>query len=121
VIEFIVLLAIAPLVLAGQLLSDLWRLRQRLKQTPLHERNRTRAMFGAAALVGCAVLAVKGFPVVGAKATGIIAAIALLYLVVGVKGSHTASYDVISACWYAAAAVGSVVLLVFIRRHGWPL
>ena len=80
-----------------------------------------RATAGAAALVGCAALALKGFPVVGAKATGIIAAIAVLYLVVGVKGSHGASYDVMSAVWYGAAAIGSVALLFFIRLHGWPL
>ena len=117
----IILLAVAPLVVAGQLLADFLRLRRQWRQVPLHEKNRVRATAAAAALVGCAALALKGFPVVGAKATGIIAAIAVLYLVVGVKGSHGANYDVMSACWYAAAAIGSVALLFFIRLHGWPL
>jgi hypothetical protein len=121
VITFLVLLAVAPLVLAGQLLGDFLRLRQRWRQTPLHERNRTRATLGAAALVGCAVLAVKGFPVIGARATMGIAALALLYLVVGVKGSHGANYDVMSAFWYGATALGCVALLVFIKHHGLPL
>jgi hypothetical protein len=87
----------------------------------LHEKNRVRAMAGAAALVGVAVNAVKHFPLIGAKPSGIIAALALLYLVVGVKGSHGASYDVISACYYGAGAIGAVALLIFFRLHGWPL
>jgi hypothetical protein len=120
-ITALLLLAIAPLVVAGQLLADLLRLRRNWKQTALHERNRVRATAGAAALVGCAALAVKHFPVIGAKATGIVAAVSLLYLVVGIRGSHSASYDVISACWYAAGAIGAVALLVFVKHHGWPL
>jgi hypothetical protein len=117
------LITVAALLLAVpfMMLADFLRLRSRWKHIPLHERNRVRATAGAAALVGCAVLAVKGFPLVGAKATMGIAALALLYLVVGVKGSHGANYDFMSAFWYAATAVGSVALLVFIRRHGWPL
>jgi hypothetical protein len=97
-------------------------MRRHWKQSvPLSEKNKVRATFGAAALVGCAVLAVKHFPVIGAKATMGIAALALLYLVVGVKGSHGASYDFISAFWYTATAIGCAALLVFIKLHGWPL
>jgi hypothetical protein len=94
-------------------------LRRHWKQVPLHEKNRVRATAGAAALIGCAALALKGFPVIGGKATGIIAAMAALYLVVGVKGSHGAQYDFMSAFWYAASAIGGVALLIFIRAHGW--
>ena len=96
---FIILLAVAPLVAAWQLLAILFGVRRQWRQVPLHERNRVRATAGAAALVGCAALALKGFPVVGAKATGIISAIGLLYLVVGINGSHGAYYDIISALW----------------------
>jgi hypothetical protein len=101
------------------LLRSVFRVRRHWRQIPLHEKNRVRATAGAAALVGCAVNAVKHFPLIGAKPTGIIAAVALLYLVVGIRGSHGASYDVMSAFWYAATAIGSVALLVFIRGHGW--
>jgi hypothetical protein len=96
-----------------------FRLRGRWKQVPLHERNRVRATFGAAALIGCAAFALKGFPLIGARATMGLAALALLYLVVGVKGSHGAQYDFMSAFWYAASAIGGVALLIFIRAHGW--
>lgn len=104
-----------------RLVGWLLRLRRQWRQVPLHEKNRVRGTAAAAALVGCAALAVKGFPLVGAKATTGIAALALLYLIVGVKGSHGASYDSMSAFWYAATALGSVALLVFIKLHGWPL
>jgi hypothetical protein len=114
--------AIGELIaLPFQIIGWLFRLRRHWRQVPLHEKNRVRATCGAAGLVGCAALALTRFPVVGAKATGFIAAVALLYLVVGVKGSHGASYDVMSAIWYAAAAVGSLALLVYIRHNGLPL
>jgi hypothetical protein len=109
------------IALPFHLLAELFRWRREWKQVPLHEKNRVRAMAGAAALVGCAVLAVKGFPLVGARVTMGIAALALLYLVVGVKGSHGASYDFFSALWYAVTAIASVALLVFIKLHGWLL
>ena len=112
-ITVIVLLAIAPFAI----LADLWGLRQRWRSVPLHEKNRVRATAGAAALILCAVLALKGFPVLGAKGTGIVAAFALLYLVVGIRGSHGASYDFMSAFWYAAGALGGVALCVFMMLH----
>ena len=115
-IELLALLAIAPFVMA----ADAWRLGEGYRQMPLHERNRVRAMAGAAALILCAALALKGFPVLGAKGTGIVAAFALLYLVVGIRGSHGASYDFMSAFWYAAGALGGVALCVFMMLHQVP-
>jgi hypothetical protein len=120
-LTLVALLIALPFVLLRDLLRLVGRRLRHWRQVPLHEKNRVRATAGTAALVGCAALALKGFPVVGAKATGIIAAVSLLYLVVGIRGSHGASYDVMSALWYAAAAIGSVALLVFIKTHGLPL
>jgi hypothetical protein len=109
---------IADSILLAILLGP-FRLYRRFRQLPLHEKNRVRATGGAAALIGCAALALKGFPLIGAKPTGLIAAMAALYLIVGIKGSHGAQYDFFSAFWYAATALGGVALLVFIRVHGW--
>ena len=71
-IELLALLAIAPFVMA----ADAWRLGEGYRQMPLHEKNRVRAMAGSAALILCAALALKGFPGLGAKGTGIVAAFA---------------------------------------------
>jgi hypothetical protein len=80
----------------------------------LQQKNITRATGGAFVLVGCAVLAVYGFPVIGWQVTAGIGALALLYLVVGVVGSQGARFDFMAAFWPAALALGCLALLVFI-------
>jgi hypothetical protein len=96
--------------------------RARLRRSPgapLAQKNMTRATAGIFVLVLCAVLAVNGFPIVGWKATAAIAALAGLYLVVGVAGSHGARFDFMAAFWWGALALGCAGLLIFIG--GFPL
>ena len=81
---------------------------------PLQQKNITRATCAAFVLVGCAVLALYGFPVVGWKITAGIGALALLYLVVGVCGSQGARFDFMAVFWPAVIALGCLALLVFI-------
>jgi hypothetical protein len=64
-------------------------------------------------LVGCAVLAAHGFPVIGSKQTTGLAATALLYLVVGIHGVHGTRFDPMSVFWWAVLAVIVGALLVF--------
>jgi hypothetical protein len=111
--ELIGQLVMLPFAIA----TDILRLRQRWNAVPLPQRNKTRATGGAFALVGCAVLAAHGFPVVGPKLTAGIAAFALLYLVVGINGAHGATFDVMSVFWWAVLALGGVALLV-VRING---
>jgi hypothetical protein len=87
-----------------------------LRAIPLPQRNRTRATAGAFVLVGCTVLAVHGFPVVGVKVTAGLAAFALLYLVVGIHGAVQARrVDVMSCFWWGVLVLGCGLLLVFIE------
>jgi hypothetical protein len=124
--------AIAALafVLPFALVRDLFRLgrgvarmaqRSGNNNVPLPQKNKTRATAGAFLLVGCAILAAHGFPVIGWQATAIIAAFALLYLVVGIHGAQGASFDFMSAFWWGVLALGSAVLLGFVKLNGFPL
>lgn len=79
---------------------------------PLQQKNITRATWGGALLVACAVLAVHGFPVIGWKVTAGIAALALVYLVVGIHGSQGARFDFMSVFWWAALGLGCVAALL---------
>jgi hypothetical protein len=92
----------------------LLRLRRGGQSKSLQQKNITRAAGGAFVLVVCAVLAVYGFPVIGWQITAGIAALALLYLVVGVCGSQGARFDFMRVFWPAALALGCVALLIFI-------
>ncbi len=88
----------------------------------LQQRNMTRATAGAFVLVVCAVLAVHGFPVIGWKVTAAIAALALLYLGVGIHGARgTARIDLMSVFWWAALVVIAGAALVFFKFKGFPL
>jgi hypothetical protein len=66
-------------------------------------------------LVGCAVLAVHGFPVVGPLLTAGLAGFALLYLVVGIHGAQGSRIDPMSVFWWGVLALGCGALLVFIE------
>ena len=72
---------------------------------PLQQKNRSRASAGAGGLVACLVLAAHGFPVVGSKLTTGIAALALLYLIVGIVGTVRAerlTFDLMAVFWRCA-------------------
>ena len=70
-------------------------------------------------LAGCAVLAAHGFPVIGGRWTAGIAALALLYLVVGMHGSKGAAFDAMAVFWLAVLAIGCVAALAIF--NGLPL
>jgi hypothetical protein len=89
-------------------------LRFRGRSPSLQQKNITRATAGAFVLVGCAVLALNGFPVVGWQVTAGIAALAVLYLVVGIHGSQGARFDFMAVFWPATLALGCLALLIFI-------
>jgi hypothetical protein len=80
----------------------------------LQQKNMTRATAGAFVLAVCAVLAVKGFPLVGWQLTAGIAALALLYLVVGIHGRQGARFDFMAVFWWGALTLGCAALLIFI-------
>lgn len=90
---------------------------------PLQQRNLTRAKAGAFVLVGCAVLAAHGFPVIGWKVTAGVAAFALLYLGVGIHGARgSARIDLMSVFWSAVLVVIAGAALVFFEfKGGLPL
>ena len=89
---------------------------------PLQQRNIARATAGAFVLVACAVLALHGFPVIGWKVTAGIAALALLYLVVGIHGARgTARIDLMSVFWSAVLVMIAGAALVFFKFKGFPL
>jgi hypothetical protein len=114
--------AIAHLIaLPFTLLAVLLRLRQRWRGVPLQQKNLTRATAGAFVLVGCAVLAVHGFPIAGPLATGGLALGALLYLIVGIHGARSpGAFDPMSAFWWAVLVMIAGALLAF-RFLGFPL
>jgi hypothetical protein len=112
--EILMYLALLPIALV----LDLLHLRRRWRAVPLHERNMMRATVAVFVLVFCGWLAAKGFPFIGPKGTGAIAAFALLYLVVGISGSRGARVDWMSLFWMAAAAVGCAA---FLMMKGMPL
>ena len=121
-ITVIVLLIAVPFAILFDVLKiarmlALWS--QRRRAVPLQQRNMKRATAGAFVLVGCATLALHGFPVGGWKVTAGIAALALLYLVVGVRGSQGSRFDVMSVFYWAALVIGCVALLGYIE--GFPL
>jgi hypothetical protein len=92
----------------------LLRLRRGGQAKSLQQNNITRAAGGAFVLVVCAVLAFYGFPLIGWHVTAGIAALALLYLIVGICGSQGARFDFINRVfWPSALALGCVALLVF--------
>jgi len=105
--EFLGLALLLPLALA----LDVLRLWRRWRLVPLAEKNMTRATGGAFVLALCAALAASGFPYLGPKITGGVAAFALLYLVVGIFGARGARFDVMSLFWWAALALGAAALL----------
>jgi hypothetical protein len=94
------------------------QLRRRWRAVPLHERNVIRATIAVFVLVFCGWLAAKGFPFIGPKATGAIAAFAGLYFVVGISGSQGARVDWMSLFWMTAAALGCAAFLIM---NGMPL
>lgn len=129
---FVIVLAVLAVELAAELVIAAWflapihgilrllglplrllRLR-RGRDAPLQQKNISRAASGAFVLVGCAVLAPHGFPIVGWQVTAGVAAFALLYLVVGVCGSQGARFDVMSVVWPAVLALSCLALLIFI-------
>jgi predicted Na+-dependent transporter len=114
VATFLGLMVMLPFALLGDVIRLWWRWRA----VPLPRKNMTRATAGAFVLVACAVFADHGFPVVGSRLTAGIAAFALLYLVVGLRGAHGAAFDVMSAFWWAALALGGAALLAFGRITG---
>jgi hypothetical protein len=89
------------------------------RNTPLPKKNITRATAGAFVLVGCAAVAFYGFPVIGWQVTAVIAALALLYLCVGIHGSQGARFDFMAVFWPCAVALGCLALLIFIGGF-WP-
>jgi hypothetical protein len=101
-------------------LADVLALRRRWRGVPLQQKNMTRATAGAFVLVVCAVLAVHGFPVVGWQVTAGLAALALLYLVVGIHGSQGARFDLMSPFWWGVLALIAGAALAF-RFVGFPL
>jgi hypothetical protein len=103
-----------PFVLAGQLFSA----RRSWRAVPLAQKNMTRATGGAFVLVGCTVLAIKGIPVGDWKITAGIAGLALLYLIVGIRGAHGATYDVMQAFWWAVLTIGGMALMIFVTVGG---
>jgi hypothetical protein len=117
IITLVLALLLLPLALAMDLLK-LWR---RWRLVPLEQKNMTRATCGAFALALCAALAASGFPYLGAKITGCIAAVALLYLGVGILGARGARFDWMSAFWWGVLAAGAAVLLGFVKLNGFPL
>jgi hypothetical protein len=104
---------VALLMLPFAVVADVLRLWRRWRAVPLQQKNMTRATCGAFVLVGCAVLAAHGFPVIGPKLTGALAAIAMLYLVVGIHGAHGTRFDPMSVFWWAVLAVIAGGSLVF--------
>lgn len=111
---------VALLMLPFAVVTDALRLWRRWRAVPLQQRNMIRATAGAFVLVSCAVLAAHGFPVVGSKLTAGLAAIALLYLVVGIHGAHGTRFDPMSVFWWAVLAVIAAAVLVF-KFAGFPL
>jgi hypothetical protein len=96
----------------------LFRLRQRWRAVPLQEKNRARATGGMFALIACIVLAAHGCPFVGVKPIAGLAAFSLLYVLVGVAGSRSATVDVLAVFWRCAVAIGGVALLVYAKIAG---
>lgn len=90
---------------------------RRRSNTPLQQKNRTRATAGAFVLVLCVFLAANGFPVIGWQATAGIAALALLYLVVGVVGSQGSRFDAMSVFYWGVLVViaGAALAFVFLE------
>ena len=114
----VVLIALQPALLIA-LLLDLFKIGRALawvrqRRRPLQERSITRATWGAFGLVICAVIAANGFPVVGWEVTAGIAALALLYLIVGIQGSRGARFDFMAVFWRSVLALGCLALLIFI-------
>jgi hypothetical protein len=107
-------LVFLPLALAMHLFK-MWR---RWRVVPLENKNMMRATGGAFALALCAALAASGFPYLGKQITGGVAALALLYLVVGILGARGARFDVMSLIWWGVLAAGAAALLAF---KGFPL
>jgi hypothetical protein len=128
----LIILAVLAVELAAELVIAAWMvtpihgilhllglplrlLRFRGQSQSLQQRNITRASAGAFVLAGCAMLALYGFPVVGWQVTAGIAALALLYVVVGIHGSRGARFDFMGGVfWPAALALGCLALLIFI-------
>jgi hypothetical protein len=115
-IIFVVFGLLVLATIANAVFADLHALRA----IPLPQRNRTRATAGAFVLVGCAVLAVHGFPVVGWRVTAGIAALSVLYLVVGIHGAQGTRIDVMSCFWWGVLVVIAGAALAF-KFMGFPL
>lgn len=114
-------LLLLPFVLLGslfRLLAWLWRLSSRWRAVPLQNKNRVRVVGAVGALVACIVFAAHGFPVFGAEPTAGIAALALLYLVVGIVGTVRAerlTFDLMAVFWRCALVIGCVALLIYAK------
>lgn len=103
-----------PFVFVGWL----WRTSSRWRAVPLAQKNRMRVVGAVGALVGCIVFAAHGFPVVGPEPTAGVAALAVLYLVVGVIGTvrtESLTFDLMSVFWRCALVIGCVALLIFAK------
>jgi hypothetical protein len=108
----------ALIMLPFALVFDVLSLRRRWKRVPLQERNVIRATVAVFVLVLCGWVAAKGFPFIGAKPTGAIAAFAALNLLVGISGARGARVDWMSLFWMAVAALGCAAFLII---KGFPL
>ena len=113
IITLVLVLALLPLALA----RDVFRLWRRWRLVPLQNKNMMRATGGAFVLALCAALAASGFPYLGPKIMGAIAALALLYVGVGIFGARGARFDVMSLFWSAVVALGIAALMF----KGFPL
>jgi hypothetical protein len=111
VITLAVLLAGAPIVVLFDLLR-LWRL---WRMVPLAEKNMTRATAGGFLVTLCIGAAASGIPFRYPGGEWVLASVAssgLLYLCVGVAGSHGARFDVMSVVWWSVGALGCVAVLL---------
>jgi hypothetical protein len=92
--------------------SDIRQLLTVLRAVPLPQRNLSRATYGAFWLVFVIVLenSVRLSPLFE-KAVFVIGALAVLYLVVGIRNSKGAAFDTMSAIWWGAGAAISGWLL----------
>jgi hypothetical protein len=96
----------------------LWRTSSRWRAVPLQTKNRLRVVGSVGALVACIVFAAHGFPVVGPEPTAGVAALAVLYLVVGVIGTVRAerlTFDLMAVFWRCALVIGCVALLIYAK------
>jgi hypothetical protein len=104
-----------------RLLLWLLRLSSRWRAVPLLQKNRMRAVGAIGALVGCMVFAAHGFPVVGPGPAAGVAAVALLYLTVGIFSiirAERLTFDLMAVYWRCALVIGAAALFVYAKLGG---